>query len=125
MRSLRGKVVLVNMWATWCVPCRQEFPELVQLYDQDRSKGLAILAISNDDIQNLDDVKEFVKERHVTFPTFIVDPQGANALREAIYPHWTGNIPTSFIFDRQGKLRLAVAGAHDRADFENLIKPLL
>lgn len=125
MRRLKGKVVLVNMWATWCVPCRQEFPLLVQLYNDYRVKGFVILGVSNDDIQNRRDVQDFIQQRKVTFPVFLVDPNGANALREAIYPHWTGNIPSSFIFDRAGKLHAEISGTHSRADFESLIKPLL
>ncbi len=125
MKTLRGKVVLVNMWATWCVPCRQEFPMLVQLYKEYKPKGFEILAISNDDIQNHDDVNEFVKDEKADFRTYIIDPKGANDLREAIYPRWTGNIPSTFIFDREGKLNGEIFGTLPRADFEAMINPLL
>lgn len=125
LKRLRGRVVVVNLWATWCVPCRQEFPLLVQLYEQYKSKGLELLAISNDDLQNLDDVKDFIRDRHVTFTTFIVDPKGANSLREAIYPHWTGALPLTFFFDKQGVLKSHLSGALNSKDFESAVKPLL
>jgi thiol-disulfide isomerase/thioredoxin len=124
MKGLKGKVVVVNMWATWCVPCRKEFPLLVQLYQQYKSKGMELLAISNDDLQNLDDVKDFIKERHALFPTYIVDPHGANDLREAIYPEWTGGLPSTFFFDRHGDLKGKIMGGVDREEFDAIIKPL-
>jgi thiol-disulfide isomerase/thioredoxin len=124
LKGLKGKVVVVNMWATWCVPCRKEFPLLVQLYQQYKSKGMELLAISNDDLQNLDDVKDFIKERHALFPTYIVDPHGANDLREAIYPEWTGGLPSTFFFDRHGDLKGKIMGGVDREEFDAIIKPL-
>lgn len=125
LKKLRGKVVVVNMWATWCVPCRKEFPLLVELYRQYKSKGMELLAISNDDLQNLDDVKDFVRERNARFPAYIVDPDGANDLREAIYPEWTGGLPSTFVFDRHGDLKGKILGMLDREEFDNTIKPLL
>jgi thiol-disulfide isomerase/thioredoxin len=125
MKELKGKVVLVNMWATWCIPCRQEFPMLIQLYREYKSQGLELLAISNDDIQNFDDVTDFVEERQVPFPTFIVAPNGTNELREVIYPEWTGAIPSTFFFDRRGILKERISGTRDRAHFEASIKALL
>jgi thiol-disulfide isomerase/thioredoxin len=125
LHGLKGKVVVVNMWATWCAPCRQEFPLLVKLYEQYKPKGVEVLAISNDDIQNLDDVKHFLKERQASFPTFIVDGTDTDALREAIYPQWTGGIPSTFFFDRQGVLKGRIFGPIDPKEFEATIKPLL
>jgi thiol-disulfide isomerase/thioredoxin len=125
LKRLKGRVVVVNMWATWCVPCRKEFPILVQLYQQYKSRGMELLAISNDDLQNLEDVKDFVRERHAQFPAYIVDPDGANDLREAIYPEWTGGLPSTFIFDRHGDLKGKILGMLDREEFESTIKPLL
>jgi len=125
LKKLKGKVVVVNMWATWCVPCRKEFPLLVQLYQQYKSRGIELLAISNDDPQNLEDVKDFVTERHALFPAYIVNPDGANDLREAIYPEWTGGLPSTFFFDRHGELKGKILGMLDREQFESTIKPLL
>jgi cytochrome c biogenesis protein CcmG, thiol:disulfide interchange protein DsbE len=125
MKGLKGKVVVVNMWATWCVPCRKEFPLLVQLYQLYKSKGMELVAISHDDPQNLDDVKDFIKERHALFPTYIADPNGASDLREAIYPEWTGGLPATFFFDRHGMLKGKILGMVDREAFDTKIKPLL
>ncbi|MBZ5535907.1 MAG: TlpA family protein disulfide reductase [Acidobacteriia bacterium] len=125
LKKLKGKIVVINMWATWCVPCRKEFPILVQLYQQYKSRGMELLAISNDDFQNLEDVKDFVREQHAQFPAFIVDPDGANDLREAIYPEWTGGLPSTFFFDRHGDLKGKILGMLDREEFEDRIKPLL
>lgn len=125
MKKLKGKVVVVNMWATWCVPCRQEFPLLIQLYPQYKSKGVELIALSNDDLQNLDDVRDFVKERRVLFPVFLIDPNDADALREAVYPQWTGGLPSTFFFNRDGVLKDHITGVLEQKDFETMVKPLL
>src|SRR5687768_688580 len=62
LKQLRGKPVLLNFWATWCVPCRAEMPELETLYREHRSKGLVVLAVSVDDERFAKDIPEFLKE---------------------------------------------------------------
>lgn len=123
--QLKGKVVAVNLWATWCDPCRQEFPELVRLYDAYQAKGLEMLALSRDDPQDIEEVQDFVQNRHVRFPVFILDPKGANQLLELLSPHWTGVLPSTFIFDRAGVLKVQIFGAIKPREFEDLIKELL
>jgi thiol-disulfide isomerase/thioredoxin len=124
-KQLKGKVVVVNLWATWCDPCRQEFPELVRLYDAYQAKGLEMVALSRDDPQNIEEVQDFARKRHARFPVFIVDPKGANQLLELLSPHWTGVLPSTFIFDRAGILKAQIFGAIKPREFENTIKPLL
>lgn len=125
LNRFKGKVVVVNLWATWCVPCRQEFPLLVKLYKQFKSQGVELVAISHDDVQNLDDVKEFVVKRQVPFATFLADPKDGDGLREAIYPNWTGALPSTFFFDRSGTLKARFIGTRTPEEFESTIKSLL
>ncbi|MDD5542765.1 MAG: TlpA disulfide reductase family protein [Acidobacteriia bacterium] len=125
LNRMKGKVVVVNMWATWCVPCRQEFPGLVELYHNYKTKGLEVIAIANDDVQNLDDVKDFIKTNKADFKTFIADPKDLGGLHEAVSPHWTGGLPSSFLFDRDGELKKTVMGGRSLQEFEELLKPLL
>ena len=95
LKDLRGKVVLVNFWATWCPPCRKELPDLQTLYTRFKDQGLVILAISDED---LDKVKPFIAARDIQFP-ILLDPG-----RKVNESFQIEGIPKSFVFDRGGKL---------------------
>ncbi|HVM92253.1 MAG TPA: TlpA disulfide reductase family protein [Terriglobales bacterium] len=95
LSALRGKVVLVNFWATWCPPCRKEMPDLQALYERFEPQGLVILGISDEETSK---VEPFIHERKVTFP-ILLDP-GREVNEEFIVK----GIPKSFVYDREGKL---------------------
>ena len=93
--DLRGKVVLVNFWATWCPPCRKEMPDLEALYERFGSQGLVILGISDEEAAK---VEPFIHDRKVTFPV-LLDP--GRKVNDAFIVE---GIPKSFVYDRDGKL---------------------
>jgi peroxiredoxin len=93
--DLRGKVVLVNFWATWCPPCRKEMPDLETLYGRFRSQGLVVLGISDEEAAK---VEPFIRERKVSFPV-LLDPG-----RKVNDVFVVQGIPKNFVYDRQGKL---------------------
>jgi peroxiredoxin len=95
LSDLRGKVVLVNFWATWCPPCRKEMPDLETLYEKFGSQGLVILGISDEEVAK---VEPFIRDRKVTFP-ILLDPG-----RKANETFVVEGIPKSFVYDRDGKL---------------------
>lgn len=95
LRDLRGKVVLVNFWATWCPPCRKEMPDLESLYERFKDKGFVILAIS-DESQN--QVAPFIKERNISYPVLLDNGRKTNDLFQV------EGIPKSFVYNRDGKL---------------------
>jgi peroxiredoxin len=95
LSALRGKVVLVNFWATWCPPCRKEMPDLEALYNQFKDRGFVILAISEEDAAK---VKPFVGQRGITYP-ILLDPGGKINQLFVIE-----GIPKSFVYDPSGKL---------------------
>jgi peroxiredoxin len=95
LKELRGKVVLVNFWATWCPPCRKEMPDLETLYRQFNDQGLMILAISDEDAAT---VKPFVAKQKVTYPILLDPGRKVHELFEVV------EIPKTFIYDRDGKL---------------------
>jgi peroxiredoxin len=93
--ELRGKVVLVNFWATWCPPCRKEMPDLETLYRRFESKGLVVLGISDEEAAK---VAPFIRERKVSFPVLLDPGRKVNEM------FVVEGIPKSFVFDREGKL---------------------
>jgi len=95
LKDLRGKVVVVNFWATWCPPCRKEMPDLQALYEEFKGQGLVILAVSDEDA---DKVKPFIAERKITYPV-LLDPD-----RNVNKDFQIEGIPKSFVYDRDGKL---------------------
>jgi thiol-disulfide isomerase/thioredoxin len=119
-----AKVVLVNVWATWCGPCREEFPDLVRVARAYRSKGLKVLLVSADMESDLPQVKKFLAGRGVDFPTFL-QAQKDQEFIDAINPHWTGAIPATFIYDGAGKLRDFWEGKASYATFERKVQPLM
>jgi peroxiredoxin len=95
LKNLRGKVVLVNFWATWCPPCRKEMPDLELLQQRFRDQGFVVLAISDEE-QNK--VKPFITERKITYPVLLDPGRKVNDLFQV------EGIPKSFVYDRDGKL---------------------
>lgn len=95
LSELRGKVVLVNFWATWCPPCRKEMPDLEALYNRFKGEGLVVLAISDEDAAK---VRPFIAEREVTYPILLDPGRKVNDLFQV------EGIPKTFVYDREGKL---------------------
>jgi len=95
LKSLQGKVVLVNFWATWCQPCRREMPDLDALYQRFKDQGFVILAISDEGAEK---VKTFLAENKISYPILLDPGRKVNDLFRI------GGIPKSFVYDRNGKL---------------------
>ena len=110
--ELRGKVVLVNFWATWCPPCRKEMPDLEALYQQFAPQGLVILGISDEKAAK---VKPFIRERKVTFPVLLDPGRKVNGV------FVVEGIPKSFVYDRDGKLVAQSIDMRTRGQFLEML----
>jgi peroxiredoxin len=108
LSSLRGQVVLVNFWATWCPPCRKEMPDLDALYSRFRKKGLVVLAISDEDAGK---VTPFLNEHKVAYPILLDKDRAVNKL------YGVEGIPKSFVYDREGKLVATAIDMRTRQQF--------
>jgi len=95
LKELRGQVVLVNFWATWCPPCRKEMPDLEALYNRFKDQGLVIVAISDEEAAK---VTPFIAERKISYPIVLDPGRKVNDL------FVVEGIPKSFVYDREGKL---------------------
>jgi cytochrome c biogenesis protein CcmG, thiol:disulfide interchange protein DsbE len=103
MESLHGKVVLVNFWATWCPPCRVEMPGFERVYQEKKERGFVIVGLSTDQT-GAAHVERFLAERGITFPVAMAPGQ--------VVRDFGGvrGLPTSFLIDRQGRIRHVVTG---------------
>ena len=99
LESLQGQVVLLNLWATWCTPCRMETPYLQSVYEEHKDQGFEIVGISMDTGDAADDVEMFVDEFGVTY-TILHDPQ-----MRGMELYQVLGLPATFLIDRDGILR--------------------
>ena len=112
LQALRGKVVLVNFWATWCDPCRREMPDLETLYRRFKNQGLVVLAISDDDAGK---VKQLIVEKKFTYPVLLDPGRKVNDLFRV------EGIPKSFVYDRDGKLVAQAIDMRTRGQFLEML----
>jgi len=112
LSDLRGKAVLLNFWATWCAPCRLEMPTMDKAYQEYKSRGLEILAVSLDAGSN-SVVKNFMQELKLDFPV-LLDPD-----MEVLRLYRMVGIPASFLIDKQGIVRHREVGYRDWTDPES------
>ena len=119
-----GKATLVNVWASWCEPCREEFPELVRLARTYEDEGLRVVFVSADFTEALPDARKFLAAQGVDWPTWYKTGSD-QAFIDALSPKWTGALPGTFIYDAQGKLRDSWEGKADYAKLDATVRPLL
>jgi len=112
LQELRGKVVLVNFWATWCPPCRSEMPDLDALYRQFKDQGFVVLAISDEDV---DKVQPYIDQSHYSYP-ILLDP--GRKVHEAFNIE---GLPKSFVYDREGKLVAQSIDMRTRGQFLEML----
>jgi len=116
--KLKGKVVIVNFWATWCPPCRAEIPDFVSLSETYKGRGVAFVGISLDE-KGWSVVKPFIAKNKITYPIVLDNGKTQTAYGGIEY------IPTTFIVDRTGRIVDKVVGGIQKADLEKKIKRLL
>ena len=119
-----AKGTLVNVWASWCQPCRYEFPEIVKLARAYEAQGLRVVFVSADFTEDLPNARNFLAEQGVDWPTYYKTGDD-QAFIDALDPKWTGALPGSFVFDAQGTLRDSWEGKATYAAFEKRVRPVL
>lgn len=112
LRELKGKIVLVNFWATWCPPCRKEMPDLQALYDKYKDQGFLVLSISDEEMAK---VSPFISERKITYPV-LLDP--GRKVNDAFVVE---GIPKSFVYDRDSKMVAQSIDMRTRAQFQEML----
>jgi thiol-disulfide isomerase/thioredoxin len=122
----KGHVVLVNFWATWCVPCREEFPSLSGLQERNRAAGLRVVGVSTDFEKQKAAVEKFLAERRPPFPNYHRKKGGDDQdFIDAVDSRWGGELPFSVLYDRSGRKVRAFSGKLPIAAAEREIRKLL
>lgn len=121
LSSLRGKAVLVNIWASWCLPCRKEMPALERVYQEYNDNGFTILAVNATDQDQIENVRSFAREMSLSFPV-LLDESG-----EISTAYQLSALPTSFFISADGVIQKVVVGgpmseALLRSQIEQLLK---
>jgi thiol-disulfide isomerase/thioredoxin len=125
LEKRRGKAVLVNFWATWCEPCREEFPMLSELARQHAPQGLVVLGVSLDEDVDINLVRGFLARTKPGFPNFRKKPGKDEAFINGVDVKWSGALPATFFYDRGGRQAASLVGEHKRAEFDRIIQQLL
>jgi thiol-disulfide isomerase/thioredoxin len=113
----QGQIVLVNLWATWCPPCREEMPALQAFYEEYKSDGFVLIGINQEETRDV--VEPFVKEFGLSFPVWL--DEGYLAQREFN----TVSLPSSYVIDRKGRVRLMWIGGISRQNLEKYLPAVI
>jgi peroxiredoxin len=108
LSSLRGKVVLINFWATWCPPCKAEMPSMNRLYNEIRNRGFEVVAISTDN--SLSTIKDFLARNRIDFPVLFDETKSVTRQYHVF------SMPTTFLIDRSGMIVEKFYGEEDWTD---------
>jgi thiol-disulfide isomerase/thioredoxin len=121
----KGRVVLVNFWATWCEPCREEMPALVAAAKGFPSKDVAVALVSTDSLKKTADVQKFLAAARIPFVCWQAKSSDPQRFIEAVDKTWNGAVPYTLIYDRKGELAARLAGPQTERSFaEAVLKAL-
>jgi thiol-disulfide isomerase/thioredoxin len=122
----QGRVVVVNFWATWCVPCREEYPDLTRLEKAYRDKGVSVLGVSIDSAKDLPKVDQFLARMKPDFPNYRKASGGDDQdFIESVDKDWGGELPFTVVYARDGRKTKVLSGKQSYGDFEAAVKALL
>ena len=121
----KGKVVLVNFWATYCVPCRKEMPQLVALEAKLRAQGFQFVTISADEPEQVKDAAAYLDKLKVPAPVYVRKARDDDKFVAAIDAKWSGALPASFLYDKTGKKVRSFFGEVKVVELEAAIRKLL
>jgi thiol-disulfide isomerase/thioredoxin len=121
----KGKVLFINTWATWCVPCKEEFPDLVRLQDHYKNSDVVFIGISvdlEDHIESM--VKPFLQSQNVNFQNYVQNFKDPADLINLLNEDWRGAVPATFIYDKEGNQQSFLLGKHSFKEFQHKIESI-
>jgi thiol-disulfide isomerase/thioredoxin len=124
VREPGARATVVNVWATWCGPCREEFPALVALAERDRERGLRVLFVSADFDDQAHETRRFLAEHHTPGPWLVKTGRDQEFI-DGLDRRWSGALPVTIVYDPAGKPVQFWEGGADSARFAAAVEPLL
>ena len=124
LADFAGKAVILDFWATWCPPCREEIPHFNELYTAYKDKGLVVLGISIDR-GGKKAIEDFLKNNSVKYPILLGNNTISNVYQRFVPEAQRNAIPFTFIIDKKGEISQVWVGYTEKAEFEKAIKKLL
>jgi len=125
IEQYHGKPLLVTFWATWCEPCRDEYPMLNELAKQYAPQGLKVVGVNMDDDGDLILMRRFLVRYKPVFPNYRKKAGGEELFRQGVMPGWNGALPASFFYGKDGRPAGHVLGEGTRDTYEAAIRTLL
>ena len=124
--SHKGKIVVVNYWATWCPPCLTEMPELVKFFKEMDDEKTVFLSVTIDRPSTVDKrVVPYLTKEEIPFPVIVLDAFPDKLIEVMELGDWEGAVPGTFVYDQSGKLVRNWTGEIKKADLDEALKPLL
>jgi len=123
--SRNGRALFINVWATWCKPCIQEFPELVQIFNEYKSRNIDFVSLSVDQPEDDSIVVSTVKKFKAGFNVFIAAEKQNDQIINILNRNWSGEVPATFIYNGSGKQEKIILGARNFDFFKNSIDSVL
>ncbi len=125
LSALEGRVVLINFWATWCRPCLEEIPTLMQLQTKLQDNGFSLVAVSLDDAASVETrVKPFMNKKFPGFTSYLSIERDMDSMTSVIDPAWNGILPTSYLLARDGSVAERLQGIYSAEEFSEKILAL-
>lgn len=126
VENRNGKALFVNVWATWCIPCIKEFPELIALAKTYQDKEIEFIGISADFPDEIESkILPFLKKQQVNFPNYVRNFASDEAFINAVNQEWSGALPATIIYDKNGERKVFFMGKKDYAAFQQAIDSVL
>ncbi len=125
--SAKGRVLVLNFWATWCKPCLEEFPHLVKLQQTYASRGLDVVFVSvdDDDARTTQRVRAFLRRMNVATRSYLKRSGDDEAFINAVHPRWSGAVPATFVYNKQGELAAMKVEELSYSEIEKIVRPLI
>lgn len=124
IKDRKGKILFLNLWATWCVPCREEFPSIVKLASE--IKDVEFVGISVDFPDEVDSkIIPFLESNKTNFVSYVNGIEGDEELINALDKKWNGALPATFIFDAKGNKKIFLSGSRTYNEFKKEIEKLI